>query len=193
MLKISNIKLSPDQPESLLRSRAAQLLRVEETEITLLQITHKSVDARRKSDVHLVYGVRVFLRDEMRADISGAGITSEHVCQYRFPYAAEHAPTPPVLIVGAGPAGLFCALCLSRAGVRCTLIDRGRPVEQRQRDVSAFWGGGALNPEFQRAVRRGRRGHLFRRKTHHRHRGRPARLCPVRAARPWCAGRIFYI
>ena len=147
MLRINNISLRPDEPESLLKGKAALRLGVEENEIIRLQITNKSVDARRKTDVHLVYGVRISLRDESSVDAGGADIKRDDAREYCFPFHPASAPTPPVLIVGAGPAGLFAALCLSRAGVRCTLIDRGRPVERRQMDVSAFWQSGALDPE----------------------------------------------
>ena len=52
-----------------------------------------------------------------------------------------------LIIVGAGPAGLFAALILANAGLRPILLERGQPVEQRQKDVEAFWSGGALLPE----------------------------------------------
>ncbi|MCL1854158.1 MAG: FAD-binding protein [Clostridia bacterium] len=61
--------------------------------------------------------------------------------------ASRHSSAPPPLVVGAGPAGLFCALTLARRGLRPILIERGQPVEQRQIDVEAFETQGRLNPE----------------------------------------------
>ncbi|MDY0004306.1 MAG: FAD-binding protein [Polyangia bacterium] len=51
------------------------------------------------------------------------------------------------VVVGMGPAGLFAALGLARSGSRVTLVERGRKVEERQRDVARFWGGGGLDPQ----------------------------------------------
>ena len=50
-------------------------------------------------------------------------------------------------VAGAGPAGLFCAWLLAREGYRPLLLERGAPVEERIRDVEAFWKGGPLDPE----------------------------------------------
>jgi uncharacterized FAD-dependent dehydrogenase len=64
---------------------------------------------------------------------------------YRFPVATGNFDTPPV-IVGLGPAGLFAALFLARAGVPSIILERGRSVEQRTEDIEAFWRKGELSP-----------------------------------------------
>jgi len=146
MLTIHDIRLELDEPESLLQSRAAQALHIDPPEITRLQIIKKALDARHKSDIHWIYGVQVSLRDEGKARLGGK-VTQTGEREYAFPFNFTDKQDKPVLIVGAGPAGLFSALCLAQAGVRCVLIDRGKPVEQRHRDVNAFWHKGMLDPE----------------------------------------------
>jgi len=65
---------------------------------------------------------------------------------YRFPEPGQDAPKPRVVIVGMGPAGLFCGYFLALHGYRPILLERGKCVEERQRDVELFWETGRLNP-----------------------------------------------
>ena len=108
-----------------------------------LRVLRRAVDARKKSDVRFVFNVEASVRGN-RARLSADVL--------RAP-AAEERPLPPYrgacrpLIVGAGPAGLFAALTLARAGACPIVCERGKPVERRARDVSAFFAGGALDTE----------------------------------------------
>jgi hypothetical protein len=65
---------------------------------------------------------------------------------YQFPGVTRASALPPV-VVGSGPAGLLAALSLARAGLKPILLERGQPLEQRVKDVEAFWQGGDLDPE----------------------------------------------
>ncbi len=68
-------------------------------------------------------------------------------CHLPLKEKAFGAETARCLVVGMGPAGLFAALTLARAGLRPVVVERGRPVDARERDVAAFWNGGPFNPE----------------------------------------------
>lgn len=145
MLRIDDIHLSPDEDESLLTARAAQRLHLPPTALTQLRIVRRSVDARK--DVQRVYSVQVKVHSEEKVL---KRCRDKHISR-----AAKQSYTPPAavytgrkrpVVVGAGPAGLFCALLLARAGARPILLEQGACVEQRREDVAFFWRTGLLSP-----------------------------------------------
>lgn len=116
------------------------------------RLARRSVDARKKSNVHFVASIV-------------AGVPSVDVLSpAKGVTVKEYLPAPPLdvpdlsraadtegfaspIVVGAGPAGLFCALYLAMAGLAPLVVERGKPVEQRASDVEAFFAGGALDPD----------------------------------------------
>ena len=145
MLRIDHIKLPPGTPEGALRRQAANILHVPEGQIKSLRIVRRSVDARE--EVSLVYSIHVAVENEGKVlrRVRGGRVT-QVVRQRYHPPGPVPAPELAPVVVGAGPAGLFCALILAQAGAKPILLERGQPVEQRQQDVEAFWRTGILNP-----------------------------------------------
>ena len=146
MLKIEHLHLPPGAGAAALVGEAARLLRVREKELLSLQILRRSIDARE--GVKWVYTVAVSVKDEagvLRRCRSGKVSRYMPPAPYVLP-APLAAPDIPPVVVGAGPAGLFCTLVLARAGLRPILLERGRPVEQRKADVDHFWRTGILDP-----------------------------------------------
>jgi len=143
LLKIDGLRLSPDEEPEVLASRVLRLLKVRELQD--LRILRRSVDAR--GEAALVYTVEVSVANENAVLRT---VRSRHVSRstpetaYRLPAAAAAPGVSPV-VTGAGPAGLFCALVLAKAGLRPILLERGRPVERRQADVETFWRTGTLD------------------------------------------------
>lgn len=147
MLKLEQVKLEPGQPEELLAGKAAHMLRIPTEDILNLSVLRRAVDARQP--LRLVYTLAVQVRGEKAVlrrcrDKSVTVYAPEY---YTPPCPAVKEPDTPPVVVGAGPAGLFAALILANAGRRPILLERGQPVEQRQKDVAAFWAGGQLNTE----------------------------------------------
>ena len=145
LLKLESIKLSPGHGPEALAAEAARILRIPRKDILSLRILRRSVDAREEA--RLVYTAALSLPDEAAVLRKYRG---KHLSPWREPDAyAPPAPRPPQaippVVAGAGPAGLFATLTLARAGLRPILLERGRPVEERARDVERFWASGTLD------------------------------------------------
>ena len=145
MLRIDNIKTEPGAPEALLRQKAAAILRVAEKELTGFRVLRRSVDARE--GVRLVWSVAVSVKNEASAlrRCKNKNVSRYVPAVYALPQAVKSPRLRPV-VVGAGPAGLFCALVLAKCGARPIVLERGKRVEERRRDVETFWKTGRLDP-----------------------------------------------
>ena len=146
MILISGLKLPPGADEGRLRALAAKALRIPTEAVTSLNIRKKSLDARKKTDIHSVYTVCVSVRgDEAKlcARCKQASIAADD--RYRIPWVGEPELRP--VIVGFGPAGMFAALVLALAGARPIVLERGPDALTRQAQIEAFRAGGAFDPE----------------------------------------------
>ena len=146
MLRLDQLKLNLDQDESALWDKAARLLRIPRSEIRSLQVLRRAVDAR--DGLCLVYTAAVEVADQARV-LRRCRDRRVSVYEPRVYSLPAPVPAPEIrpVVVGAGPAGLFAALVLTRCGARPILLERGQPTEQRIRDVNAFWSGGPLLTE----------------------------------------------
>ena len=147
MLRLANLSLPLDYSDADLVAQAARKLKIPAKAITAVELVKKSVDARDKGDVHFVITVDVRVKDEQELLRRLKPGTAEHV----VPKPMKPVPKPgfvrPPVVVGAGPAGLFAALMLARSGARPILIERGKSVEERSRDVAAMRENGILDPD----------------------------------------------
>ncbi len=147
MIRVRDLVLPLHGEEEQLKKRAARALNIRPGAIRELTIARQSIDARNKNDVHYVYTVDVTV-DREEAVLKGAANPKAalHAPQpYVFPTVRRADGVPPV-VVGMGPAGLFAALFLARAGLPPIVLERGRPVDERTRNVETFWSGGPLDP-----------------------------------------------
>lgn len=147
LLRVRGLRMPLEHQEQDLVSAAARKLRITTEQIINLTRIKKSVDARKKNEVHFAYTVDVEL-DET-AKIRPRLMQSPDISPIEHrPYSppapgTENLPTSP-LIVGAGPAGLFCALLLARQGYKPVVIEQGLDVDRRVPLVEKFWRTGVL-------------------------------------------------
>ena len=144
MIRMNNIRIPARTGESGLWQETARLSGA--SGLRDARILRKSVDARKKDDVRLVYSVAFSADNE--EEILRRHRDAERwspAPEPEFPPVRLKEGTPPVVIVGMGPAGLFAAWRLCRSGVSCVLLERGRPVERRTEDVRRFWETGELD------------------------------------------------
>ena len=159
MLEIAQIRLPCGTSREELVKKAAKLLRLKEENFSL-RITRHSVDARKKPELLDVYSVAVDLGNPARERKLAEKLHNRNVrymepVEYHFPEkklegctGEEHgipgSGRRPV-VIGMGPAGLFCALILAEEGYRPLVLERGQAMEQRIRDVEHFWRTGELH------------------------------------------------
>ena len=151
MIKLTNLSMPLRFTEDILRQKIAQRLHISAQEIQSVLYLKRSVDARKKPKITVILTVAVAVSNEeknLRRAVKDADIQSYVPYYYRIPKCTvpvSQANRP--VIVGFGPAGMFAALVLAKAGLRPIVLERGKCVEQRQEDVANFRKTGVLCTE----------------------------------------------
>lgn len=148
MLRISQLKLPAAHTQEQLEQKLLKTLKAGRGDLMHYHIRKRSLDARRKPELYYVYSIDFEAKHEERILKQLKGKVQKISEQpYSVPvHGKEYLDGRPV-IVGSGPAGLFCAYLLSREGYRPLIVERGAPVRDRKEDVERFWESGLLDPE----------------------------------------------
>jgi uncharacterized FAD-dependent dehydrogenase len=155
-IRVSNLRLSLDEPEAALPHHLARALGLQPGEVQRWRILRKSLDYRDKDRLQFVYSAEVATDPDTEAALVTKNWRQSHsrvhVETYvETPFTMPDTGTVPLtqrpVVVGSGPGGLAAAYFLAEAGHRPLVLERGRAVRERIHDVHAFDAGGALNPE----------------------------------------------
>ena len=148
MIRINQVKLPVEHTTEALHKKVQELLKYKGS--MDVEIVKRSLDARKKPQLFYVYMLDVTIPEKEERKLlkrcRGSQIQKVEPVKYVFPVKHYEGQKRPV-IVGMGPAGLFCGYVLAKAGFRPILLERGKCVEERSRDVEAFWKTGHLNTE----------------------------------------------
>ena len=147
MLLISQLKLPVGHEPDQLKKKILRTLGIQEKDLTDFTIRKRSLDARRKPELFYVYTVDCQVKNEDRAlrySKGKAAIAVEKA--YCLPREGEKPLTARPVVIGSGPAGMFCAYLLALKGYCPLLVERGAPARERKRDVDRFWETGVLDP-----------------------------------------------
>ena len=148
MIKITQLKLPVGHKQEDLEKKVCKLLQIPPVKLYGIEILKRSLDAR-KSPLMYNYqlGVAADGEEKIVRKLKNKDIVLGKIEKYRFPNMGDESLKKPPVIIGAGPAGLFAAYMLARAGFSPILLERGEAVEERQKKVEKFWETGVLDTQ----------------------------------------------
>ncbi len=147
MIRIREIALPPEHNVAQLSYEAAQLLRVSNSKIKNVRLVRRSIDARKKPDVKVVYTVDVAVDGNEQKILRQSGCKRAAIAPvsyYKPPKTGTQTQHRPV-VIGFGPAGMFAALILAIAGLRPLVLERGDDAMTRHEKVEKFFASGELD------------------------------------------------
>ena len=140
MIKITNIKIKADLSDDELFEKIYKKYKINKNDVTERRIIKKSIDARNKADIFYNYSLELECKNENK--IKNVQIVKK---EEPFKIIVNRKSSKRPVIIGAGPAGLFSALTLAQNGIKPIIIEQGKTVDERKKDVEEFQKTGKLN------------------------------------------------
>ena len=146
MIRVQDIKLGLEEDKAVLPIKAAKKLKIKPSEILSYTIFKEAVDARKKDEIKLVYTLDIeTVKDEklLAKNPNLKRPDPAYCCPPKGEKLMKHRP----VVVGSGPCGLFAALLLAQQGFKPIVLERGKCVDERVKDVERFWKDGTFDPK----------------------------------------------
>ena len=150
MLRLTELKLPLDHSPDALRAAILKRLELADDQLVGFSIFKRSVDARKKLAMLLIYAVDIEVKNEaalLKQFRKDRNLAPTPDMAYRFVgHAPDVLPSRP-LVVGFGPCGIYAALVLAQMGFKPIVLERGKAVRERTQDTWGLWRKHTLNPE----------------------------------------------
>ncbi len=144
MIRLSNVRLNVKRNDNEVLSKAKKILKLSDEEVKSIEISKYSIDARKKSEIKYVYSVDLeVVPKALKKCLKNKNVVEVKEYSYQINKANNTSVRP--IIIGAGPAGLFCALGLCESGLKPIIIEQGKDVDSRKNDIDNLMNNGKLH------------------------------------------------
>jgi uncharacterized FAD-dependent dehydrogenase len=150
MLRITELKLPLDHPETAIKTAIIKRLDITADELLTYQVFRQGHDARKRNDISLVYTLDVELKNETallarKSQDPHLSLTPDTTYHFVTQAPAKFVSRP--IVIGTGPCGLFAGLILAQMGFKPIILERGKEVRERTKDTFGLWRKSIFNPE----------------------------------------------
>lgn len=145
IIRVTQVKVPLNHTVEDVLAKACKKANIHRTEISQFQLVKKSVDARKKEQLQYIYSIDLTVDKKKKLTVKDKDVSIVEKKEYQFPQPGEQELLTPPVVIGAGPAGLFCGYLLAVMGYCPIILERGKAVEDRVQDVERFWETGVLD------------------------------------------------